>query len=172
MHLNEDAKEALQQFRVQCRDWEGEASGLMKGHIGKLPGLAVRVALVLAFLDWSIDANTEDVTEITASVLGRACHYVGEHLRGHAHRAYGTAAVCPEISAARKIAGIIKSEKLTRISNREIQRRGLSGLQTAKQITLAMSILCDADWIAPVQSTGSGRPKKEFAVNPKVEAAK
>ena len=32
--LNEQAQDALQAFRVQCREWEVDASGLMKSHIG------------------------------------------------------------------------------------------------------------------------------------------
>ena len=175
VHLDEDAQVALHDFRNQCREWEGDASGLMKSHIGKLPGLAVRVALVLAHLDWAIDPSAEPVTSLNVAHIGRACHYVGEHLRNHAHRAYGVASIPVEIRNARRIAEIIQAENLTQIGTREIQRRELSGLQTAKSIFSAISVLVDADWVAPMDpQTGitGGRPRKLFAVNPKVARAK
>jgi len=175
VHLDEDAQHALQEFRQQCREWENGASSLMKSHVGKLPGLVVRVALVLALLDWAVGVVEMHVSSITAEHLGRACHYVGEHLRKHAHRAYGAASSPNEIRNARRIAELIQSEGLTTIGNREIQRRELSGLQTAKDISNAMAVLVDAVWIAPVDvpsgPTG-GRPRKMFTVNPKLGRAK
>ena len=172
IHFDDDAQNALQTFREQCREWEKDASGLMKSHIGKLPGMSVRVALVLAFLDWATDSNNEHVSCVTQSHIGRACHYVGEHLRGHAHRAYGAASVPAEIKGARKIAEIIAEDRLTQISSREIQRRRLKGLQTSKEITPAIAILIDADWVKLCPSSGSGRPQKIYDVNPKLGGRK
>lgn len=174
LHFNEDAQRGMDGFREQCREWEQQSSGLMKSHIGKLPGLAVRVSLVLALLDWAISDDTDGVgvTGITAGHFGRACHYVGEHLRAHAFRAYGAASVPAEVRAARKVAQTILTENLTQISTREIQRREMSGLQTAKEITPAFAVLLSAGWIALVTSTGPGRPGKTYDVNPKVRAEK
>lgn len=165
LHLDEQAQDALQAFREQCREWEAEASGLMKSHIGKMPGMAVRVATVLALLDYAIDAAPAPHS-IAASHLGRACHYVGEHLRKHAHRAYGAASMPAEVRAASRIGEIIKAERLTQISTREIQRRGLVGLQSSKEVGPAFAVLQDAGWIALLKQSGPGRPTKAYAVNP------
>ena len=175
VHLDEDAQQALHEFQKQCREWESDVSGMMKSHIGKLPGIAVRVSLVLALLDWSLDELAAPVSSITKGHLGRACHYVGEHLRKHAHLAYGAVSAPAEIRNARRIAEIIQAENLTQIGTREIQRRGLSGLQSAKSISSAILVLVDADWLAPMDpktGTTGGRPRKLFAVNPKVGRAK
>lgn len=122
-----------------------------------------------------VDRSTKCI-DVSAHVLtqkeGAIAPFISPHHAGVRARAYGAASVPPEISAVRKIAGIIKSEKLTQISTREIQRRDLAGLGSAKQIGPAISVLCDADWIAQIQSAGSGRPKKVYAVNPKVGAIK
>ena len=168
IHLDEDAKSALQDFREQCRAWETDASGLMKGHIGKLPGLAVRVSLVLALLDWAIQGDGEPVTEISGAHIGRACHYVGEHLRGHAHRAYGAASVPQEIRNARRVAEIIQAKGMTAISPREVQRLDMAGLQSSSTIAPAFAVLAEADWIALTSAPTGGRPKKMYAVNPRI----
>jgi len=168
LHLDDDAQTALHEFRIQCRAWEGETTGLMKSHIGKLPGLSVRVALVLAVLDWAASDGAMQLSGINNAHIGRACHYVGGHLRNHAFRAYGAASVPLEIRNARRIAEIIQIKRLTVIRSREIQRMRLAGLQTASDIRPVLAVLIDADWIAPVPNTGrGGRPAKEFAVNPK-----
>lgn len=166
LYLDDPAQETLQAFRHQCREWEEAASGLMKSHIGKLPGLAVRVATVLCLLDNAID-GASPVTSIGAGYLGRACHYVGEHMRKHAQCAYGVSAMPPELRAASKVAEIIKAEGLRQINTRDIQRRGIAGLQSAKEIGPAIAVLQGADWIASLpQASGPGRPSKSFAVNP------
>ena len=171
LHLDEDAQAALQAFREQCAQWEGEASGLMKSHIGKMPGLTVRVATVLALLD-SVAEDSEPVSSISAAHISRASHYVGEHLRLHAFKAYGAASPPPELRAASRIAEIIQSEGLRLISTRDIQRRGLVGLQSSREIAPAFAALEGAAWISPIHApAGPGRPAKVYAVNPQVEAA-
>ncbi|WP_299970198.1 YfjI family protein [uncultured Roseobacter sp.] len=172
LHLQEPAQVALHEFRLQCAAWEAEASGLMKSHVGKLPGLSVRVATVLALMD-SVAVGEEPVTSISAAHMGRACHYVGEHLRRHAYRAYGAASQPQELRAASRVAEIIQREGLRQVSTRDIQRRGLVGLQSAKEIGPAFAALESAAWISAIQQpAGPGRPSKIYAVNPRLEGMK
>ncbi|WP_240643499.1 YfjI family protein [Paracoccus siganidrum] len=167
-----DAADALQEFRGQCREWEIEATGIFKGHIGKLPGLAVRVACVLAHLDWAARSDGRYPDSIESEHVGRACHLVGEHLRLHAFRAYGAAEPAEEIRNARKLAALILRERPRNLNVREIQRRGLSGLQTSKQIGAAMSVLEQGDWLRQVAEDTGGRPRLMFIVNPRIWGSK
>lgn len=167
--LSDKASDELQEFRIQCRAWESEATGIFKGHIGKLPGLAIRVACVLAHLDHAADQNAPPVTEIDHRHLGRACHLVGEHLRQHAYRAYGAAKVAPEIEAARDVAKIIRQEQPARLTVRAIQQRGRTGLGTAKHVKDALGVLVDAHWLQEVKTETGGAPSTTYVVNPKLE---
>lgn len=162
------AAEALQDFRAQCRDREVEACGLFKGYIGKLPGLAVRVACVLALLDWTVEPGQACPNQIEDTHLGRACHLVGEHLSQHAFRAYGAAEVPLEIRNARRLAGTILKDRPRYLTIREIQRREIGGLQTAKQIEAAFGVLEQADWVRRERQASGGRPRTKFHVNPKL----
>lgn len=169
LHFEGLAQDALQAFRQQCRTWEEEASGLMKGHIGKLPGLAVRVATVLALLD-SVAEGGDVVASIGVTHINRARHYFGEHLRQHAFKAYGAASLPPELRAASRIAEIIKAEGLRQLSTREIQRRRLVGLQSAREVGPTFAALEAAGWVSQMeQPVGRGRPAKVYAVNPRLE---
>lgn len=170
--LSDAAAGVLQAFREQCRDWEADASGVFKGHIGKLPGMAVRVSCVLAHLDWAAQPGALYPDKIDAAHLGRACHLVGEHLRRHSYRAYGASSVPPEIRNAKRIAELIQAEHLRQVTTREIQRRELSGLQSAKVIEAALSVLEEADWLRRMTEETKGRPRRFFVVNPKLWRAK
>ncbi|WP_425051529.1 DUF3987 domain-containing protein [Psychromarinibacter sp. S121] len=172
IHLTEEGRAMLQAFRLQCQEWETEANGLLRGHIGKMPGLVVRVASVLAHLDWAFAANRPRVSNIEQEHIARARHYVGEHLRGHAYRAYGAAALPTEQKNARKLAEVIVREKLKIVRRRDIQRRHLAGLQTADELRRAMDVLVDADWLAPRDSKTGGRSRAEYTVNPRLEDVK
>jgi hypothetical protein len=134
-----------------------------------MPGLVVRVANVLAHLDWAAAPDDEQVTSITAAHVGRACHFVGEHLRPHAYRAYGAAKTPPEVQGAKAIAEIIQSEGITLFKVRDIQNRGRTGLASAGDVKAALAVLLDADWLREVKETSGGRPTVSYAVNPKLE---
>ncbi len=170
--FSDAAADALQDFRGQCRDWEAGANGLLKGHIGKLPGLAVRVSCVLAHLDWAANSGAMSPVRIETGHIGRACHLVGEHLRRHAFRAYGAAEVPQEIRNARKLTEIIRQDMPRHITVREIQRRELGGLQTAKQVETALGVLEEADWLRHERQETGGRPRTLYVANPKLWGVK
>lgn len=170
VYLTDPAADALQEFRQQCREWETDAAGLFKSHIGKLPGLAVRVACVLAHLDWAAHADGEHVSQIGADHIGRACHLVGRHLRSHALRAYGTASLPAEVEAAKSIAHVIRAEHLQRFKLRDIQNRNRTGLKKASEVKAALNVLMDADWVREITEKSGGRPTITYVTNPKLEA--
>ena len=53
VRFDEAAAEALHRFRLEVREIEQGASGLFLSHVGKWPGLAARLALVLELLWWA-----------------------------------------------------------------------------------------------------------------------
>lgn len=171
IHFTDDAADALQEFRERCRVWEGEATGLFKSHIGKMPGLVVRVANVLAHLDWAANVGGEFASDINANHVGRACHFVGEYLRYHAYRAYGRAKPPKEVQGAQVIACIIQEEGLVLFKARDIQNRGRTGLAKTVEVKAALDVLVDADWVRQVREDNGGRPAVSYAVNPRLRGA-
>ena len=169
VHFSDPAADAFHEFRQQCREWEEAASGLFKSHVGKMPGMVVRTANVLAHLDWCAHSDADPVSVIDVGHVGRACHLVGEHMRKHAYRAYGTAKRPAEVRGAKVIADIIRSEGLRLFKVRDIQHRGRSGLTTASEVRAALNVLVDADWLRMVTENTGGRPNVSYAVNPKLE---
>jgi hypothetical protein len=57
--FDEPARDLMDDFRAEVRRWESAAEGLLLSFIGKLPGMAARLALVLAALDWAAEGGDE-----------------------------------------------------------------------------------------------------------------
>ena len=110
------------------------------------------------------------VASIGVTHINRARHYFGEHLRQHAFKTSGEASLPPELRAASRIAEIIKAECVRQLSTREIQRRRLVGLQSAREVGPTFAALEAAGWVSQMeQPVGRGRPAKVYAVNPRLE---
>lgn len=132
--------------------------------------MAVRLALVLAFLD-AVSEETERLpTCIGLGDLDRAIAHVQDYLLPMAFRAYGEASIPPEERGARRIARLIHEEKLTEFSIRDVQRRGLSGLKYAKDVVAALDILTSAAWVTCTSEQSATRPRLIYTVDPRVHA--
>ena len=134
--------------------------------------MVVRIANVLAHLDWAANPSDPAPMQITKKHIGRACHYVGEHLRKHAYRTYGVGKQPLEIVGAKSIAQIIKSENLKAFKARDIQNRNRSGLSTTQEVKSALAVLIEADWLREERETTGGRPSVTYIVNPLIGGAK
>lgn len=170
--FTEQAANVLQEFRKECRQWETQASSLFKGHIGKFPGLAVRIACALAHLDWVGQPEGTAPTQIETKHIGRACHLVGEHLRLHAFRAYGAAAGPDDVRNARKLARRIWEGHHSEVTVRQIQRWDNIGMDRSSVVEAAVCVLEDANWLRQVKEQTAGRPRIYFHVNPRIWEAK
>ena len=88
--FSEEARERLVQFRKTCRTREKGVEGLLLSFIGKLPGVAVRLALVFAYLEHAA-ARDDEPTEITLKRFSKAVFFIVSYLLPMARRAYADA---------------------------------------------------------------------------------
>lgn len=164
----EDARALMDEFRLTVRDWEAEAEGLMLSFIGKLPGLAARLSLVLGYLDWAAD-GAEEPHEITASEFGRAAHLVEAYFLPMARRAYADAATPKAERATRRLVGILREQGWQSFTARAVLRLDRAGLGTKAELDPALALLEDGECIRPVEAPPNpqgGRPQRLYAVNP------
>jgi len=171
--FTEAARQELNAFRLACSDLEEVSTGPLRSHIGKLPGLAVRIALILVHLDWAGASSQKSAPQIIqAAHVKRSVHYVGKHLLGHAQRAYGTASLPGEVENAIRIAKRVLDKNLREISSRDIQRNRIIGSINAAELEKVMAVLIDLHWVRRKPFNGFGRPSKTFLVNPRVHQSK
>jgi hypothetical protein len=168
--FTEDARSLMDDFRNAARGWEAGAEGLLLSFVGKLPGMAARLALVLGFLDWAAD-GAEEPHEITVQHFGRAAHLVEAYLLPMARRAYSDAATPKPERAARRLVGIIREQGWQRFTSRDVLRLDRAGLGNKAELDPALSLLTEGDCIRPIDpptNPQGGRPQRLFLVNPAV----
>lgn len=166
--FTDDARGLMDDFRLAVRGWEGEAEGLMLSFLGKLPGLAARLALVLAFVDWATDGGQEPHS-VEVQHFGRAAHLVEAYFLPMARRAYADAATPKAERAARRLVGIIREQGWQRFTSRDVLRLDRAGLGGKAELDPALALLIDGDCIRQIELPANpqgGRPQRLFTVNP------
>lgn len=168
VQFSEDARCLLDDFRQTARGWEAEAEGLLLSFTGKLPGLAVRLSLILAYLDWAGGA-AESPSEITQDHFRRAAHFVEAYVLPMARRAYADASTPKPERAALRLASIIQDQGLRSFSTRDVLRLQRNGLGTKTDLDPALILLEEAQIIRNLPEAPNpqgGRPPRRYGVNP------
>jgi len=168
--FSEGAKGQLDALRLNVRTWERDADGLLLSFMGKLPGLSVRLSLILTFLDW-VAVGGDEPMEIDAETFGRATRFIGSYVLPMARRAYADASLSKPEQAARRLLAVIRVQGWERFSSREVQRLDRKGLTTAAELAPALDVLIEADVLRHIEGgsgVNGGRPAKLFLVNPAV----
>jgi hypothetical protein len=166
--FTEGAQRLMDDFRVAVRRWEADAEGPLLSFIGKLPGLAARLALVLAFIDWAADGAPQP-DEVDADHFKRAAELAGNYLLPMARRAYADAAVSQAERSARRLVAIIREMGWQRFTARQVMKLERAGLATAAELDPALALLEDHDCVRPIERAAQpqgGRPSRLFTVNP------
>jgi len=168
--FSEEAKDQLDSFRLKLRGWEAGAEGLLLSYIGKLAGLAVRLSLILAYLDWAAGDGVEP-HDITYEHFDRATTFVEAYALPMAQRAYTDASISKSERGARRLIAVIREQKWTRFSSRAVLRLDWAGLATASVLNPVLSLLEEGDVIRAVEAGAKpkgGRPSRVYLVNPAV----
>lgn len=171
--FSDAARDRLDAFRHTVRGWEAEAEGLLLSFIGKLPGLSVRLSLILTYLDWLTGQDMEPI-EIGADIFERAALFIERYALPMARRAYADASLSKTERAARRLLKIIQENAWERFTSREVLRLDRKALNKASELNPALNVLSEADVILPIEGEPGphgGRPAKLYAVNPAVLAA-
>lgn len=166
----DDAADAFMQWRLDNDDKQNDASGLFLSHLGKFPGLVVRLSLILEYLHWALEGEGEpEPQSISVRSVGFACHLVDEYFTKMSERAFGDAAIpLPEKHATAIAKKILKAKPRT-INVREIRRAwGIPGLRRAEDVRAAVAELEAAGWVRQEGAVVVGRPRLDFEVNPQV----
>jgi len=147
-----------------------DAGPLYKGFVGKLPGMVMRLALILELLDWAEFGGSEPDT-ICDVVMLRTIAFVEEYAKPMARRVFGDAER-PEVERnAATLARHIIKKKLRAINLSKLRSAGLPGLRDADALSETAEFLVETGWLTFTgQRAGgtSGRMSKDYAVNPGV----
>ena len=172
VNFDDDAQRLMNDWREACAGWEESAEGLLLSFIGKLPGMAARVSLVLSAIGFAFDGESDPgERQITAAQFGRACHYLETYALPMARRCYGAASVPKQERAARRLLSVIREEGWQTFTTRQAMRAERAALGSEATLNPAIRALEEGDIIrltAVPPGPKGGRPVRAYEVNPAV----
>ncbi|NOD29568.1 DUF3987 domain-containing protein [Ruegeria atlantica] len=171
--FTEGARDRLDTLRSYVRDLEAGADGLLLSYIGKLPGMTIRLALVLSYLDWATGVEDE-AHQVSTEDFDRAALFVTSFALPMAQRAYASASLSKTERAARRLVAVIREQGWERFTSREVLRLDRSGLATVSELNPVLKILEEGDILRLVeQPSGAAgvRRSRLYIVNPVIHQA-
>jgi hypothetical protein len=173
----ETAAETIQEWRVQVAAMEEGVEGLFCSWLGKLPGMAVRLAVVLEHLWWCAEKQPNPFpAAISERAAVAAIGFLEAYAIPMARRAFGDAARSqPErdaITLVKWLADSADSERLPGAVNaRELRHIGVLPEKNPVRYEAALARLEGLNWVRPAparQGENKGRPRKDWAINPRL----
>jgi hypothetical protein len=147
-------------------------AGLVASAYGKMPGLAVRLALVLEHLWWAAEPDgTPEPTLVSRRALGAALDMIQSYIKSMLLRVAGEAALPERDRDAALLGRAILQRRPEVINARAVRREWrLSGLREQTRVDAAISALVEARWLVPVLVPGDdpARRRRDFKVDPRV----
>ena len=166
------AADLLDQWRIENNNEQIGASGLYLSHLGKHPGMVLRLALVMEFLEWAAAPGQPEPEVVSVRSFGFAAHLIDNYFRKMAERAYGDAALPEADRHMALLAKEIRKHRLEKINLRDVRREWhLPGLREAASVQRTAEHLVDAGWLRQSPSRKGdtpGQARKDYLVNPKI----
>ena len=168
--LDAAAADIFEQFERANREAGDEAAGLYKSFCGKLPGMVLRLALVIELAGWAYRGGVEPQT-ISAKTIAAVAEFVDEYAKPMAMRVFGDAVLRPVERNAATLARLILKHRLKIVNARDLKRapykQYLPGMREADPLNDALAFLVEADWLKSVGSrAGDRRPWTSLALSP------
>ncbi len=170
----ESARVVLEDFAQEMQRREGDAHGLLKSSYGKARGQAARLALVLEYLNWTVDGrDAPEPREVGLQAMQDAAGMMDGYFLPMAARVLGDASIPETERQARTLAEWIVAMRPEMVNVSAIRDGArLPGLRETDAVKEACAYLAEGGWLreAPVPAK-PGRPRGDWQVNPRLWAA-
>lgn len=164
LHFADDAQRAYDTARrtIETAARSGKHSAPISSHLAKMPGTIAKLALIIHLIDGGSGPVSSEAT-------ARALRWF-KYLFAHAQRVYGMSGTA-HVNAAKHLLEKIQEGKFSQqFTQREVKRKGWSGLATDDAVGGALDLLVQTNWVrVSAQDTG-GRPAEVYTVHPQALA--
>jgi hypothetical protein len=170
LRLDQPALALFDELRQDAMRRAQTSRGLAAGWHGKTPGRALRLALVFELLAWAA-GNGVEPRAVSGDAMARAGGYL-DYLSAMFDRVAGGLAIGRAEADAAAIARHILSTRPTALNERTLyQQQGWTWLRDSERRASAFRVLADAGWIRQAAQSGSGRPRCDWQVSPRLREA-
>lgn len=169
------AADDLQAWREQVADMEEATSGLFLSWLGKLPGVAVRLAMVFELLWWAENAMAQpEPSSVSRQAVRAALGFLDAYALPMARRAFGEAALPQTDRDAIALARWLRTRAPipATVNARDLRHADALPTRDAERYDRALAELEAAGWLRPVpRRQGPGRGRKDWLLNPRLREA-
>jgi hypothetical protein len=171
--LKDDAADEFQGW-WEREQWAAKeaATGQFASAVGKIDGIALRLAQVLEYLVWAWrQSNTPEPEHISLASVRNAIHLIETWVRPSLERVFSEASLPKPQRDAMVIGRWLLKQERQEINARSLRREaGFPGPKEPEPLDAALEIMADAGWLSapPRESGAKGRGRKDYAVNPKI----
>jgi hypothetical protein len=173
--FSDEAADAIQEWREEAAAMAADAAGLFLSWLGKLPGAALRLAVVFEHLEWLASPDgTPPPQAVGADATARALGFLHEYAIPMARRVFGEAALPEAERDARRLARwLLRQVPVPEVVNAKALRRLPSGpgIPTAERMEAALGDMAAAGWCRPSPTRAGdlpGRNRKDWVINPRL----
>ncbi len=143
-------------------------TGRMAGWWGKSQGIALRIALILEYLNWAVSNNEIEPREVSTNTIQKALHFIDSYAAPMAEKVHGIDSHQAIDANTKQLAKYIQDNKYTEFSVRDLQRSGPLRSLKANKIKEVCYNLAGLGWLkaAPIRNGNTvGKPQGRFTVN-------
>lgn len=166
--LSHDAAELFDSWWRSLPEREG-TNARMNGWWGKSQGAALRLALVLEYLNWAVSNEQREPNEVSAETMEKVIRFMDLYVGPMAEIAHGVAGSTEVDPITLMLAQHIREKGLMEFTVRELHRSGPMRNCAAEEIKAACFDLVGYGWLqaAPIrQGDTPGKSQGRFLVNP------
>jgi hypothetical protein len=171
--LDADALMALDRWLGRLPETARTAEGFEAAWVRKGRGTVVRLAGVLALLDWSRPSATAPVVprRVMRDHVLAAMRLWESYFHPHARAVLARASPSDFSFEARRVARWLKATGRAQVTRTEVRVQGLGKTVNAHRTELLLGNLYAVGYVRPARSETGGRPCERWDVNPALAAA-
>lgn len=169
--FSKDARDQIVEWRRERFNGISAGSSALQSFEGKLPGIVVRIAVVLECLSWAANSQSPVPSEVRLESVVAAIALIEVYMVPMYQRCLGDTALSQAEHDARTLARRIKSDGVDLLNPRKLVRDKNSPLRDRKRIDAAIRELMEAKWVSSVggrSGNNPGRQRDDYRVNPRV----
>jgi hypothetical protein len=186
IQFTDAAAAAIQTYRTETAALEADATGLYLSWLGKLPGMAVRIAVVLEHLGWCGSfgdfgdigdrgrASIDPPGTVSERSAVAAIAFLASYALTMARRCFGEAN-WPQVDRDARTLGrwlLARRPVPDEVNFREVRQHHAPLGREAARYTAAAGELVEAGWLRePTVTLGRGGRARRFLVNPRLRGA-
>jgi hypothetical protein len=170
LRLDDDARALFSVARHEWMQRARDVSGLPAGWAGKNPGRMLRLGLIYELLGWAARDEAEPIA-VSADAIARAGAYL-DYAADMLNRVTMGLALTEAEADAAVLARYLLAHRPERLNERSLyQTPGYHWARNSERRAAALAVLDIAGWIRRPEHGGSGRPRGDWQVSPRLKEA-